>query len=443
MKRAEIVVFDETSWLSEEQLQVLGAFTAQNKDFKLGGDIDISTLPKEFPNQLLYASSASSVDTPFYSYYRNFSKRMLLGDKNYFVADINCDIVIRATKGGKVYPASLLTQEKIDTAMRENREKALREYKNIFTTEGGDGQIIKRAQIVKNSVVRPPLLFNDTNQKKFAIAYDPARSMDNSVVLVGEYYLDEQVGWKMNIVNCVSFVDLQKKLKTPMRTPEQIEALKQIILDYNGDQVADYENIIALLIDAGSGGSGVNIADYLMPDWKSKQGITHKGLIDKDYSSDYVSRFPNAVNKIKLLQPTKYKSDMYEALIEMIGLDLITFPSDYDNKGYLTILSDDITNTDAQMYKLSPDEEVALKQIDALKEEVVNMYRYKSNTAKDRFDLSQDKQGKLHDDRSYCLSMLAWQLYCLRREHITKKEKKKVSLNNICSIKKPNIYGKK
>lgn len=42
----------------------------------------------------------------------------------------------------------------------------------------------------------------------------------------------------------------------------QIKYLKKVILDYNGG--ADgYGNIIGVYIDAGSGGSGVNIADYL------------------------------------------------------------------------------------------------------------------------------------------------------------------------------------
>lgn len=71
---------------------------------------------------------------------------MYLGDKRYFVADISSDVVINATYNGKLYPVSLLTQETVDSAMRDNKEKAMREYKNIFTTEGSDQQIIKRAK---------------------------------------------------------------------------------------------------------------------------------------------------------------------------------------------------------------------------------------------------------------------------------------------------------
>ena len=73
-----------------------------------------------------------------------------------------------------------------------------------------------------------------------------------------------------------------------MRTPEQISYIKQMLLDYNGKQVADYENIEALLLDSGAGGAGVNIADYLMEDWRDSQGNSHKGLIDKIESEDYL-----------------------------------------------------------------------------------------------------------------------------------------------------------
>ena len=58
---------------------------------------------------------------------------MFAGDKRYFCADISSDVVIGATMHGKLWPVPLLTQEKVDQAMREDREAALREYKNIFT----------------------------------------------------------------------------------------------------------------------------------------------------------------------------------------------------------------------------------------------------------------------------------------------------------------------
>lgn len=346
MKRAEAVCFDESGFLDEEVFQVIEPYTAQDKNFKMGGSVNVTTLPKELPNQLLYTSSASTTDSYFYKKYKEYSKAMIWGSKDHFVADINCEIMFNATYRGKIYPASLLTKEKVDNAMRENKEKALREYYNIFTSDGGADAIFKRSMIVKNSTIRPPIMFNDTKDRLFALAYDPARSMDNSFVLVGEYYKDSSDNWRMRIANGINFMDLSKKNKTPMRTPEQVKKLKQLILDYNGDGVDDYTNISNIFIDAGSGGAGVNIADYLMEDWyeeghEGEQKYLHRGLIDKEQSSDYVKKFPNAVDKIKLLPPTMYKSIIYEAAIEMMRLDLIDFTAEYDNKGYLTMLDID------------------------------------------------------------------------------------------------------
>lgn len=419
MKRANAVCFDEGSWLSEEIFNVIGAFTAVNKEFKLGGNVDVNAIPREIPNQLLYASSASSVDTAFYSKYRDFSKKMFLGDDRYFVADINCDVVIHATKKGIPLSKSLLSQETVDNEMRNNPEKALREYYNRFTKDGGINQIIKRSLIVRNSEKYAPVLYNDTGERKFLLCYDPARNIDNSTVLVSEI-LDTDDGYKLKIVNSVNFTDLNiKKKKKPMRTPDQIEALKELLINYNGKNVPDYDNVF-FMIDGGSGGGGNLIPDFFMEDWKDKTGKTHKGLLDKEYSADYIKQYPTAVNKIKVVTPSAYKSQMYEALIKMVESDLIIFPEQYDNHGFLVFSNhntEKINEVKAELYangftdeevdeklsemnlvqqetyKLSLDEENALSQIDAMKEEIVNICRVKRDGGKDAFKLPAHKDA--------------------------------------------------
>ena len=486
--RGNMVVFDECGFLSEEMMNVYAAFTIVNRDIKMGGDVDadtIATIPRDVPNQLFYISSASSIDTPFYTKYRDFSKQMLLGNPNYFVADINCDVLINATVGGKLYPVGLLNQNTVDNEMRNNPEKALREYYNKFTEDGGVGQIIKRALITRNSYVRPPVLHNDTNMRKFVLVYDPARSRDNSILGVGELKYDEQRGYTMDIVNVVSFADLGLKRKTPMMTQEQIKEIRSLLLDYNGDQL-DYENIEMVIADAGSGGGGNSwVRDALIEDWKDRRGNIHRGLIDKEYSPEYVKRYPNAVNKLKLVEPARYKSDMYEALIKMIEADLITFPDRYDNTGYINIMEIDekltkkseqaireelnkqnlpvdeyetkleeelskINNAKIKAYKLSPDEEIALKQIDAMKEEIVNICRTKRESGKDMFKLPPHKdadtgasEATMHDDRAYCLAMLGWYLQEKRMESIRKKKhKKETNLVDRLPFKKVTSYHK-
>ncbi|WP_206530459.1 hypothetical protein [Clostridium perfringens] len=425
-KRSNLNIYDESGFISENYIQVTSAFTTQNASFKLGGDVNSETLPKALPNQLLFCSSASSIDTYFYDVYKEYSKKMFAGSNNHFVADIDCDVIINATNRGKKLYVPLLTQDKVNEALSQNKEKALREYYNKFTTEGGNQQPIKRAAIIRNSKLRPPEVCNiDNGKHRYLLAYDPARSYDNSIITIAEIIKDEKVGYKMKIINCVSLVDIGKKNKTPMRTPEQIDYLKQLILDYNGSGYADYENIESVLIDAGAGGGGVDKADYLMENWEDKEGNQHIGLIDKEVSSDYVSKFPEAVNKLRLISPKKYRTEMYDAFIEMLNLGLIEFTETYDMKGYLNIpITTDNNEISYEKKDLCFEETLALKNIDLAKEELVQIYRFESSNKSYYYDLPKDKKNKMHDDRAYTMAMLGWYLKELRRENITKKENK-------------------
>ena len=438
-KRSNLNIYDESGWTEEEYVVATIPFLLQNSSFRLGGDIDVSTFPKQIPNQRLFISSASSTDSYFYTLYKDYAKRMFMGDKNYFVCDLNCEIMINATLNGKLYPVSLINRDEIEAEMRKNKEKALREFYNKFTVDGGDNQVFKRATIIRNSVTRLPVLKNTEHKKRrFVIAYDPAHQYDNSVCLIGEIIEDEVVGERMEICNGVSFVDIGKKKKTPMRTPEQIELLKQMILDYNGKGKADYENIECLLIDSGAGGHGTTIADYLMEDWTDFNGNTHKGFIDKEECKEYISKFPNAVDKLKLMSPQKYKKDMFDALLEMVNLDLISFTSEYDGKGFIMLPKETGKEIDCEyedengkiasrkekeisykQHKLDFEEELALKNIDFAKEELVNIYRLKGTNGNYKYDLPPDKQKTLNDDRAYCLALLGWYLHQSRRKNIT------------------------
>lgn len=474
-KRSNLNFYDECMNSPDELFITSEPFTTQNSKFKMGKNYSEEKLlstPDPFPNQLIYASSAGRTDQYFFKKYREASIHMDAGDPRYFCADISSDVVLTATSHGKVWPIPLLTQETIDARMREDKEAGLREYKNIFTSEGGDGQIISRALIIRNSVNRTPILKNDLSDSRYAIAYDPARSYDNSVIAIGQYYKDPIVGWKMRIANVVNLQDVFKKTKTPMNTPNQIKKLKQIIIDYNGEEVADYENISKILIDAGSGGAGVNIADFFMEDWyepghENDLKYLHRGLVDKEYSEEEARNFPNAIKDvIRLVSPSKYKSELYESMIEMMNLNLVEFPNAYDDRGYIHLiyeinskgirtqrytfpsekeekeLAKKGITVETQIYHLDKAEETALKQIDAMKTEVVNMYRFKQASGKDRFDLAPDKIGKLNDDRSYCCALLCWHLSQLRRKEIINKPKQKSNRPAFKISKEPKRWGK-
>jgi len=462
------VIFDESGFLSEEMMNVYSAFAIVNKDLKTGKDASGRSIdpvrqrcfPREMPYQKIYISSASDVETKFYALYRDFAKKQIMGDPDYCVLHMDCELAFKPTLRGELV-TPLLSRSQVESEMRTNPDKALREYYCIFTTSAGADAIVQRGVITRNEETRKPLLYNDTGDKKFGIFYDPARQRDNSFILVCEFYEDElpdgSTETKMKIVNGINLIDVGKKIKSPMQTPDQIEYLKKIILDYNGGADA-YGNIVGIWIDAGSGGGGVNIGDYLMDDWESESGIKHRGLIDKEFSAEYVKRFPNAVDKVHLMTPSAYKSVMYEALIEMLNQDKISFTASYDHKGYLTVFDVDekvlkeekakiesklkkqkisgreleerinqelnnVQSVKTKTIKLEWLDELALSNIDALKEELVNMVRKRRDSGRDSFDLTPEKANRLHDDRAYTMAMAGWALSEERRKNILKKPK--------------------
>lgn len=487
--RSDCVVFDECGFLDGNLIEVYKAFCAVDNSFATGFDengnsidiIRLMAMPQSPPKQLIYISSASSVDTEFYKIYRDYSKQMIAGDPDYFVANIDCELAMRPTIHN-VPTVSALTRDMIEATMRTNPIKGRREYYCEFSEDAGADAIIKRGVITRNEETRVPLLYNDTGEKRFILAYDPARSMDNSVIGVMELYevelVDGSKDLRGRIVNCANLMDVGKKLKTPMQTPDQVRYLKKMILDYNAG-IDGYGNIVGIYIDAGSGGGGVNIADYLMQDWETADGIVHRGLIDREYSSDYVSKFPNAVDRIKLLSPTAYKSIIYESLIEMMNQDKISFTAAYDNKGYLTLFDIDeealaeerkkiterlqkkklnqhqfeeklneelmkVQSVNTRLQKLSWQEELALANIDAMKEEAVNMVRKKRDSGRDSFELTPERARILHDDRAYVLAMLAYGLAQERRKLILNKKPKQdsKSLVSQLTIRRGSYGGK-
>lgn len=465
-KRSNLNFYDEAAFVGDEDLFTTSEpFTSQNSSFGLGvgmDDNELKSKPRPFHNQLIYASSAGRTDQYFFKKYREASIRMDAGDKRYFVADINSDMVIHATKHGRGLPEPLLTQETIDSRMREDKEAGLREYGNIFTSEGGDGQIIKRATIIRNSHAYAPVLNNTDGDRFIGLAYDPARLYDNSVIGVGEYYKDPKDGWKMRLINMISLIDIMKKRKTPLDTPNQIKILKQTIANYVPHEDSTYDCLISLLVDAGSGGAGVPITDFLCEEWIDQDGQGRRGLIDSDYNERDAKRFPDAIkNKLHLISPVKYKTDLFEALIKMLDSGLIEFPDEYLGKGYIDLIyeihldgkkvqrnnyptekeEDELRKKGIEIsteaYWLTQEEEVALKQIDAAKNELVNIYRFKQSSGKDRFDLAPEKANKIHDDRAYVCALLGYQLAQLRRSHIVGKKKETVDFSKYFSIRIP------
>ena len=434
-RRSRLNFYDEASYVSEDMFAATLPFVTQNSDFALGGDVDVTLLPPNFPNQVICASSAGSMDDVFYKRYKEAAMHSFAGDKNYFCADIDCEVIIHATYNGKIYPVPLLTQAKIDSEMKMNPTKATREYMNKFDSDLGDDIAVKKSQVLRNSVVRPPMLVNEDNSY-MVICFDPAKKRDNSFVLIGKLHKDDKRGWLLDVVNVINLID--KETKRPLTTPEQVKMLQEIVVRYNGYTTTDYKNIHGIYIDAGSGGGATQICDLLFDNFyeqnhKGNKEYEHRGLIDAsyDYAMPYVKRYPDAVDIIRMREPTKYKAKMYSQLCEMIDQDLISFTAEYDYHGSLTTLTEENGEVIENNYKLSFEEELGLKQLDAMKEELTHMYKYKSSNGNIRYDLAPGFENILHDDRSYCMALMGHALFELRSQDMVRQKRQVQSTSDL------------
>lgn len=418
-RRATLVFFDEAAFSSDELIAVCEAFATQNTEFKTSTDDSFNpeTEKRKCPTQLVYASSQDDMTKMFYKHYKNFAKHMLAGDRDYFVADMICDCAINTFMNGKPY-SPLLTKDKVDAAMKANPEKARREYYNQPTRDGGVNQIIKWGTIRRNETFYLPQL-NFEVGNRIVMAFDPARTNDNSILSMMKLTNDVNYGYIGEIVNCVNFVDPNSSKGYKLDSNRQLARIRENLALYNG-QALDYENIEMLLVDAGAGGGGTSTyGDGLLNDWTDKNGRTHRGLIDKtnDIYKGYEEIYPNAVDKLRLLSPRKYKTQMVEEFIELMDLGVIKFPFEFKQE-YISFAKDDGDNQKMETYQLSTKEIVALQNIDIMKNEITSIYKY-TNSANTSvtYALAKEKENNpnFHDDRFYTVIMLAHYLYGLRR----------------------------
>jgi len=422
LKRASLIFLDEAAFSTDELIAVAEAFALQDADFATSTDVNfnLATQPRQCPTQIIYASSQSEMDKTFYKHYKNYAKEMFAGNTQYFVCDMICDTAINTYMSGEKY-APLITQEKVNAALKANRELALREYYNRPTKDGGENQIIKWATIRRNETFSLPEVTRVKNGK-YVISFDPARTNDQSVLTVMKICFDNDVGYYGELVNCINMIDTASKKKLKLDSNRQKEIIRESLLSYNG-RAPDYENIEMLYIDAGAGGGGVSTySDGLLDEWIDSSGAVHKGLLDPTYEiyDGYETTYPNNATNIRLINPRKYKKQMTEELIELMSLDLIKFPREYGRSGYIS-LSRMLDNGEEESYEhsLSWEEESALVNIDVLKAEVTSIYRYKnSENTTVTYALPQDKINKMNDDRFYTLIMLAHHLYGLRRNNL-------------------------
>lgn len=425
MERGSIYI-DEAGFCNENSIVAIEPYSTQDTSFKSSTDEDFDnrTLPVNAPMQRIYFSSASDKTSYFYKKYVAFAKRMIAGDRRYFVADVPIDVPLAPTINGKQC-APLLSKSVYDQAMATNPRKALREYKNKFDEDGGDLQIIKGSTIENNSTFYlPEIIPTDEPNVKYGLFYDSAHVADNSVILVGKFIHDEKRGWYGKVVNLVNFKDINAKFTNRQMTyDEQRDELRKLIVKYNGNG-AEYENIHTVEIDSGSGGGGILYAHSMMHDYVDNLGDSHRGIIDKDFFEDKVRDYPNAYPILRMIEPSKWKNTMVKRTIDLMDLGLIEFPKTYNNSGSMDIDSEDENGNIITVRKrLSKEEELALINIDLCKEETKMIHRYK--TASDRIVYKTRVDVNMHDDRFYVLIMFGNAIHELRHDEDEKRHKKK------------------
>lgn len=415
------VWFNETAWKTAVELAVVENFANVDSSFSTSTEKVRYIEPQQMPLQILYTSSVGDVTYPFFDKYKTFYKKMLVGNSNYFCFDINAyDVLYHSTIDGNPIK-SHLTEDKIMKDIEEDPDNADVELFNKFRKGGGSNAVVTMDELIRNSTTRKPLLYNDTGKKKFIFCYDPARNFDGSVLSIFQVINDKDVGYKLRLENVVSMVDQNAKNKTPLPMPAQLEIIKELMIKYNGERAAEWENI-EFYIDAGSGGGGISaVADQLMDDWIDKYGGKHRGIIDPEHKQYETARkkYVNAMPIVHLVDPQGYKKIMYDAVSKMVKLNLIEF-ANYDNKDYIMVENKDGSFDTVQ---LTQEEQLALAQMHIAKMQLSYMCRYDTPNGGVTYELAKDKKG--HDDHAYTMAEGGYALARLRRVDLLTDHNKK------------------
>lgn len=451
-KRADLVVYDEAAFIDEDLIVSTIPFTTQSSDAKYGKNAatEKDILARQPYNQIIMASSQNSVDCYFYRRFKEAAKRMLAGDKRFFCADMPCTVSLKLYMKGKEV-APLLSQDVVDKEMKANPDKARREYYNKPDLSGGDAQIIKWGTMRRNEMQIIPS--SEYRGNKIILGFDPARTVDNSIMAAMEIVEDPSLGICGNFIGCFNFVDLASYKKYKLDSNRQLEEIREILIGYNGDN-PDYEYLDSLMIDAGAGGGGNLYADALLNDFQDSKGNKHKGLIDttNDIYVGYRSRYPDAVNKLRLISPKKYRTQMVEEFIELMELGVIRFPLPYNGQEFLKITTGTKKEKDPETgkmveeeimenYNLSQDEIIHLNQIDLMKTEICSIHKSVNpeNTIV-TYALAKEKQNRMHDDRFFSALLCAHRLYEIRRGKTIRSARAKKDISQYIHFRAPKLF---
>lgn len=415
-KRSNLNVYDEAGKLSQEFFDLTEPFTTQNTSFVTGDSIDLDVLPMQIPTQCLYMSSAEDTASHLFERYKACARAMMLGRDDMFCADLSCEIPLHPTMGGKPY-APLLKQSQVDEAVASNEYKAMREYYNIFDTNGGTDCIVGWDVIRRNEMIYlPEFRWQEKPQnaveRQYGIFYDPALRNDGSAVLIVEFLKYEGLGWTARIVDLINLIETTPSgEKMIMKFEDQIKFIRQKMVDYCPNM--NWEGL-HLFVDPGAGGQGGAILDCLLEDFMDNQGNVRHGVVDLE--DDHYKKLkqngaipPHAVPDIlRAWSAIKYKTSMYDATANMLSSDMFKLP--------ISLRSSNMFEMDGRIIPLNNQQLSFFVQCDLLKEEFMLMRKFKSDNGTYKYALKLDKQKTTHDDRPYVFAAACYYLELLRRQ---------------------------
>lgn len=394
-RRSNVNFYDEAAFIEKDYFDATTPFVNQNIDFKTGKGFNPKVYPKSLQNQIIMSSSAGSVDSVFYETYKQCAKNMIMGIPGYYAVDIDCELTLKPYCNG-IEKQPLANKSEIDMVMQTNPDKGAREYYNVFSTSGGADSVVQRPVILRNEKLYLPESMSTSDDKHYIICMDPALQADNSFVLIGELFEDKDVGWKARVINGINLIEkLGPTDKRPLRVPEQVDWIRKIWKAYNGNNT-QWTNI-DMYIDAGAGGNGRAIADFLMVPWEDENGMRMVGGWDSSSVNeayiDLHNKYPQAFDFLHLMDPQKYKVQIYTDVANMMQQDLIELPPALPPNG-------EITMEDGEIKKLTLEETRALVEMDLMKEEIMAIEKTRTNAGNVSYNLPPSKEKKMHDDRA-------------------------------------------
>ena len=132
--RSSLNIYDEAGKIDRDFYALTLPFTVQNADFRLGGTLNTEIYPRQLQNKNLLCSSAEGIDSELYDRYKIAFTKMMMGDPEYFVCDLDCTHSLHPFLNGKP-TKPLITQQTIDDAYNTNPYRCMREYWNKFDND--------------------------------------------------------------------------------------------------------------------------------------------------------------------------------------------------------------------------------------------------------------------------------------------------------------------